>query len=158
MPKTDPKLAQFGGLDHSLMQRLLGYNLAQAAIPAYALYEKHIGTPLKLRQVDFTILSLLSTNEDVTQKKLSEALNVASSNLTVIVERNVKRELIARVPSEQDRRSQLLQLTPAGRTLLRKAWKIAEVMEADLLANFSAAERDRLFTLLQRVAAHRQHA
>jgi DNA-binding MarR family transcriptional regulator len=149
------KLNYIGGLRHDLMQQLLGYNLAQASIPPFALYEKYIGAPLKLRQVDFAILVLLSSNEDVTQKMLSTALSIAPSNLTVIVDRNVKRELIQRRPSEEDRRSQYLQLTPAGRALVRKAWKIASSMEAELLSHFSTTERAVLFELLQRIAVLR---
>lgn len=134
------------------MQRLLGYNLAQASIPAFGIYEQSIGAPLKLRQVDFTILILIDSNTDVTQKQLSGALGIAPSNLTVILDRSVKAGLIKRVPSENDRRSQLLQLTAAGKALAKKATGISETMEAELLSYFSAGEQVMLFELLQRLA------
>ena len=116
------------------------------------MYEHHLGGPLDLRQVDFTILTLIGSNPDVTLKDLAEALGIAPSNLTVIVERSVARKLIVREPSEDDRRSRHLRLTASGRALLNKAWKVAQQMESALLEQFSPAERAMLFELLGRVA------
>jgi len=62
------------GLDQSDLLRLLGYNIAQAAIPAYKLFDSLIGLPLGLRQVEFSILSLVQGNDKVTHKRLSSAL------------------------------------------------------------------------------------
>ncbi|MCS7100202.1 MAG: hypothetical protein NZL99_00750, partial [Burkholderiaceae bacterium] len=49
-------------LDEGAMQRLLGYNLAQAAIPTSRIFRLRIG-PLGLTQVEFTVLILLLTNQ-----------------------------------------------------------------------------------------------
>ncbi|WP_447777854.1 MarR family winged helix-turn-helix transcriptional regulator [Variovorax boronicumulans] len=138
------------------MQHLLGYNLAQACIPSFAIYDEAIGTPLQLRQVEFTILVLVSSNENVTQKMLSLALGIAAPNLTVILDRLDRRGLIRRERSEADRRAQHVQLTPKGRTLTRKASGAAEQMEGELLGHFSQAERAMLFELLQKVATFRK--
>lgn len=146
----------FGGLDHRQMQHLLGYNLAQACIPSFAIYEQAIGGPLQLRQVEFTILVLVSSNEDVTQKALSLALGIAAPNLTVILDRLDKRGLVRRVRSEADRRAQYVQITAKGRTLTRKAHLLSEQMEAELLGPLSQAERAMLFELLQKVASFRK--
>lgn len=157
MANEHGRLTDFGGLDHQRMQALLGYNLAQAAVTASLVYERSLGAPLGLRQVDFTILTLIDSNPNVTLKNLSDALGIAPSNLTVIVERSVAKKLIVREPSEDDRRSRYLRLTPSGRALLTKAWKIAQRMEAAVLQHFSPAERAILFELLGRVALLRQN-
>jgi DNA-binding MarR family transcriptional regulator len=156
MANEHGRLTDFGGLDHQRMQSLLGYNLAQATVTASLVYERNLGAPLGLRQVDFTILTLIESNPDVTLKTLSDALGIAPSNLTVIVERSVSKKLIVREPSEDDRRSRFLRLTPSGRALLNKAWKIAQGMEKAVLEHFSPAERAMLFELLGRVALLRQ--
>lgn len=157
MHKRDPQALPLpGGLDHGRMQRLLGYNVAQAGILSNAIYEEAIGTPLDLRQVEFTILVLVESNVEVTQKSLSLALGIAAPNLTVILDRMVDRGLVRRVRSETDRRTQLVELTARGTTLTRKASAIADDMEEELLGHFSAAERAMLFELLQKVAALRK--
>ena len=81
-------------------------------------------------EVDFTILTLIGSNADVTLKTLAEALGIAPSNLTVIVDRSVARNLVVREPSEDDRRSRHLRLTASGRDLLDKAWEVARHMES----------------------------
>lgn len=161
MTKFDPSqlhLQSFGGLDHRRMQRLLGYNLAQASIPTFAIFDREIGPPLELRQVEYTILVLVDSNSYVTQKKLSLALDIAAPNMTVILDRLVKRELIERTRSEEDRRIQFLKLTEKGRQLNEKACAIADRMEMDLLAHLSEAERAMLFELLQKVSLLRSTA
>jgi len=144
------------GLDQSDLLRLLGYNIAQAAIPAYKLFDSLIGLPLGLRQVEFSILSLAQRNDKVTHKRLSTALGVAAPNLTIVLDRLEQRQLVKRTRSPHDARMQYIQLTPRGRTLHAKAKQIADTMEDELLSHFSAGERAMLFELLQKVAAQRR--
>jgi MarR family transcriptional regulator for hemolysin len=144
------------GLDQSEMLRLLGYNIAQAAIPAYRLFETLIGLPLGLRQVEFSILTLVDTNDKVTHKRLATALGVAAPNLTIVLDRLEQRQLVKRTRSPSDGRVQHIQLTPKGRALHTKARQIADTMESDLLSHFSTGERAMLFELLQKVAAQRR--
>ena len=60
-----------GGLDHGSMRGLLGYNLAQAAIPSFKIFKKRIGEPFQLRRIDFTILMLVASNPNVTQRHVA---------------------------------------------------------------------------------------
>src|SRR5687767_6495583 len=136
MANEQDKLHNLGGLSHEVMQTLLGYNLAQASVTTDLVYKRHLGGPLGLRPVDFTILVLIGSNVDVTLKKLADALGIAVPNLTVIIERSVRRKLIVRVPSDEDRRSRYLRLTASGKTLLEKAWKQARQMESELVSHF----------------------
>ena len=144
------------GLDQSEMLRLLGYNIAQAAIPPYKLFESLIGLPLGLRQVEFSILTLVDTNEKVTHKRLSTALGVAAPNLTIVLDRLEQRQLVKRTRSPHDGRVQHIELTAKGRALHGKAKQIADSMENELLSHFSAGERAMLFELLQKVATQRR--
>jgi DNA-binding MarR family transcriptional regulator len=143
------------GLDQSEMLRLLGYNIAQAAIPAYRLFDTLIGLPLGLRQVEFSILTLVETNDKVTHKRLSTALGVAAPNLTIVLDRLEQRQLVKRTRSPHDARMQYVQLTPKGRALYVKAKQVADTMEGELLSHFSVGERAMLFELLQKVAVQR---
>lgn len=144
------------GLDQSEMLRLLGYNIAQAAIPTVRLFDTLIALPLGLRQVDYSILTLIETNQKVTHKRLSTALGVAAPNLTIVLDRLEQRQLIERTRSPHDGRVQYIELTQRGRTLHSKAKRIADTMEDELLSHFSAGERGMLFELLQKLAAQRR--
>jgi DNA-binding MarR family transcriptional regulator len=152
MANEHDKQRNLGGLNHEAMQTLLGYNLAQASVTTDIVYKRHLGGPLGLRPVDFTILVLIGSNVNVTLKKLADALGIAVPNLTVIIERSVRRKLIVRVQSDEDRRSRYLRLTASGKAQLEKAWSIARGMESELLRHFSPAEWAMLLELLGRVA------
>lgn len=151
-PRTSPDLHHIGDIDHSRMQTLLGYNLAQATIQTSAIYDAAIGSPLDLRNVEFTILSLVESNQNVTQKQLSLALSIAAPNLTVILDRMEAKRWISRTRGTKDRRSQHITLADEGRRLLKKALAIAATMESQLLSHLSTAETAMLFELLQKIA------
>ena len=145
-----------GGLDHGRMQKLLGYNLAQAAIPSLKIFNKRIGEPFQLRRIDFTILMLVASNPNVTQRQMSLALDVSAPRLTLVCDKLVERGLITRTRSEEDRRKQTIALTRKGVALVRKAERIADGMESELLGHLSESERAQLFQLLEKVARHRR--
>jgi DNA-binding MarR family transcriptional regulator len=136
------------------MLRLLGYNLAQASIPTMRVFRRHIA-PLGLTQVEFTVLTLLATNSDVTQGQLGRALGAAPSNLTNLLGRLEVKKLIERRRSAHDARAQTIALTRAGATLARKAGALADGMEDGVLRHLSDGERHMLFELLQKVARFR---
>jgi len=144
------------GLDQSCLQHVLGYQLAQANIPVRKVFVKHIGEPLQLSTVEFTVLSLVASNADVTQKQLSQALAVSAPNITTLLDRLEQRQLLTRVRSEADRRSQYIRLTRKGNALARKATEVSRTMEQDVLRHLTEAERAILVELLQKVARHRR--
>ncbi|WP_298927991.1 MarR family transcriptional regulator [uncultured Ramlibacter sp.] len=145
-----------GGLDHSRMTRLLGYNLAQASVPSNKVFDKHIAKVYALKQVEFTILQLASSNRDLSSKQLALALNIPAPNLSVILDRLQARELLKRTRSEADRRVQFIRLTAKGTSLANKADATASQMEQELLRHLSDAEQAMLFELLRKVAVHRK--
>ncbi len=138
------------------MQKLLGYNLAQAAIPSFRIFKKHIGEPFQLRRLDFTILMLVAANPGVTQRQMSLALDVAAPRLTLVCDKLEERELITRTRSEDDRRKQYIALTRKGAAMVRKADRIADNMEKELLGHLTEIERTLLFQLLEKVSVHRR--
>lgn len=154
--RGDRETALPGGLDHGKMRSLLGYSLAQAAIPSLKIFNKRIGEPFQLRRIDFTILMLVASNPNVTQRQMSLALDVSAPRLTLVCDKLVERELITRTRSEEDRRKQTIALTRKGAALVRKAERIADGMESELLGHLSDLERVQLFELLEKVARHRR--
>lgn len=145
-----------GHLDHHRLTRLLGYQLAQASIPTNRLFKSNIEAHCQLNKLEFSLLMLVASNEHVTPKRLSVAMNVPGPNLTLLLGRLEERGLLQRERSETDRRVQHLRLTSSGEALVQKLDTIIDRMEADLLSHLSPGERTLLFELLAKVAAHRK--
>ncbi len=143
-------------VDQSSLQHLLGYHMAQADIPAKAAFYKYIGEPLKLRHVEFTILMLVMSNPDVTQKQLAQTLAVSAPNITILLDRLVDKGWIERVRSETDRRVQHIRLTPAGADLAERSHQLSLGCETEMLKHLTDGERIMLLELLDKVARHRR--
>jgi DNA-binding MarR family transcriptional regulator len=142
-------------LDPSRLRHLVGYAATRASVVLKKSFTKHLG-PLRLKAVEFSILVLVASNARVNQKQLGLALDVSAPNMAITLDRMVERGWVERVRSTQDRRAQLIHLTPAGRLLVQKAEKIAATMEHEATQVLSEAERALLIELLEKVARTRQ--
>lgn len=140
------------GLDEGTLADVLGYQIALAAAATQQLFHRHIGEPLQLRAVDFSVLMLLLANAEVTQKRLGQELAVSPPNLTILLDRLQQAGLLTRERSEVDRRAQLIRLTPQGRALALQAQGISPTMEAELRRRLSPVERLMLIELLRKVS------
>jgi len=138
-------------LDQSGLTHLVGYAATLASVELKKSFRKHLG-PLKLKAVEFSILTLVDTNPEVNQKLLGAAIDVSPPNLAVTLDRMVERGWVRRERSERDRRAQLIKLTPEGQALTTRARKLAASMEQDALKVLSPAEQALLIELLHRVA------
>lgn len=150
--KHDAAASAAQALDQSCLQHVLGYQLARADVPTKKVFFKHLGQPLGLRPVEFTILMLIAHNDQVTQKQLSQTLAVSAPNITALLDRLAERGLLTRVRSETDRRLQHIHLTEAGHALACRADEVSRTMEHDLMRHLSEAEQAILMELLQKVA------
>jgi DNA-binding MarR family transcriptional regulator len=136
------------GLDDAMLHPLLGYLLAQAEVSARRVYRQHLGEPLALRPVEFTLLMLLLANGSATPTQLATTLQLPPPNVTVLADRLVQRGLLQRQRSAADGRGLDLLLTAKGSTLARRAQRVSAGMESGLLAPLSPAERAMLSELL----------
>jgi DNA-binding MarR family transcriptional regulator len=138
-------------LDQSRLHHLVGYAATRASVELKKAFTKHMG-PLNLKAVEFSILVMVAANERVNQKQLGQALDVSAPNMAITLDRMVERGWVERVRSLEDRRAQLINLTPAGAVLTQKAEKIASKMEVSAVRVLSEAERLLLIELLHKVA------
>ncbi len=150
----EPK-ARPAELDQSRLTHLVGYAATRASVELKKSFTQHMG-PLQLKAVEFSILVLVASNEQVNQKQLGQALDVSPPNLAVTLDRMVERGWVERVRSTEDRRSQIVVLTASGDKLVQRAEKIAATMESETLQVLSAAERLLLLELLLKVARGRR--
>jgi DNA-binding MarR family transcriptional regulator len=137
-------------LDQGRLLALVGYNCRRAYIPILSLFLQRL-EEYKLRPVDYSVLVLLESNGDVTQKRLSKAINVSPPNLAVLLDKLEQRKLIMRTPNPNDKRSQTLHLTDAGRDLVGRAEKMVSRVERDATSMLTDSERSTLIGLLQQL-------
>ena len=71
--------------------------------------------------------------------------------MVALIDELERQDLVARRRLPSDRRAYALELTPAGATLLARAGEVMAAAEAETLAALSAAERQRLHALLERL-------
>jgi len=137
-------------LRQDLLLSLVGYNCRRAYLSIMPLFAERM-EQYELRTVDFSVLSLLQANPNITQKRLSQAINVSPPNLAILLDGLEERGLLARQRNPLDKRSHTLALTPAGSRLCARAEKTASELERDATAMLTAAERARLLALLQKI-------
>lgn len=107
----------------------------------------------------FDVLAALSREQSwVTMSELTAHLLVSNGNVTGLVNRLVEDGLIARQVDPEDRRSQLVMLTPEGRAAFRDMATAHEGLVDSLFAQLSDEEMAALLTLTEKLnqTLHRQ--
>ena len=140
--------APAGRLNLAAMQHLTGFLIAMVDAPARRVFQRTIGKPYELREVEFTLLVLLQANHGAAPKQLAQALNLPAPNVTVLLDRMVERGLVERRRSPSDGRALEVHLTDKGQALALRVHEVSMTMEDSLLQPLSPAERAMLRELL----------
>ncbi len=160
MPKASsppaPDRTPLTRLTESDLHRVVGYQLAQAAIVTTQVFTAEVGTAFELRPVEYTVLALVQANPDLTARQLARALAVTPPNITVWLDRLESRGLVQRNRSQTDARMQHLRATAKGAALAGQATRRLLDGESAALAPLSVAERAMLVELLHKVALTRR--
>ena len=114
---------------------VLGCHIAQASVTTGDLFERHIGHPLGLRKVEYSLLMLILANGPLAPKRLAKALALSAPNLTMLLDRLQERGLLWR------------------ERIARVSAEAASTMELALFDRLSRAEHAMLIELLRKVAA-----
>ena len=107
---------------------------------------RRVPGPLTLPQFD--VMAQLHRNDGMTPGELTRELLVTAGNLTGIIERLVRMELVSRHSVPGDRRAVRLRLTTKGRRLMRSAIPRHRREVASLVSVLPAGELRRLRRLL----------
>ena len=94
---------------------------------------------------------LAGAEAPICQRDLAHRAGLDESTLVRLIDRLVARGHVEKRPSATDRRSNLLTITPAGRTAASEVFAVLERIEADLLGPTTEAERAAALDLLERI-------
>lgn len=130
----------------------IGFNLRmaqEATFQAFSRLSQEIGeSPGR-----FATLTLIARNPGISQTELSHAAGRDKSSLTPVVEDLVRRGLIERRRTDNDRRIYQLHVTAAGRTTLTQLTRCARRHERNLDRVIGTRDRKRFLMLLKKIAA-----
>ena len=128
---------------------LLGYRLRLAQQAVFRDYASTVGEVSPGR---VGILLLVEANPGVTQSRLARAVHLDRSTMVGVIDKLEERALIERRRGE-DRRTNGLWLTRAGRTLLARMKERIEQHERRFAARLTPAERGQLIALLEKLSS-----
>ncbi len=110
---------------------------------------------LGLSHGEWAVLAHLAkgSGSPITPSQLADATGVAASSMTHRLDRMSARNLLTRAPDPGNRTRVLITLTEAGWLLFEAAVREANVVESDVLAVLTTAQRSELASLLEVVIA-----
>ena len=107
--------------------------------------------PFGLTHPQFVLLNQLSRSHGPTQGECSQALYIDKANLSGIVDRLERTNLVERMPDPVDRRYNRIYLTPRGRDVLAAARADVEALLRQVFRPLPVEEQERLQQLLGRL-------
>lgn len=134
----------------SLTSRRLAYLFKHAEKLMSELHVEALA-PFDIHARDLGVLLVIDRFEPASQQQVAERLGVDRTTMVAIVDALEDKGIIARHPDSEDRRRNVVELTPAGQDLLHRATAASDAAEAELLAPLTPAEGEQLRDLLARV-------
>jgi DNA-binding MarR family transcriptional regulator len=131
-----------------VLPRLLGYRLRRAQQTVFRDFASSVAQVSPGRA---GMLLLIEANPGVTQGSLAHAVGLDRSTMVGVIDALEDGGLIERRRGD-DRRTNGLWLTRAGRTFVARLRRRIELHERRVAAHLSAAERDTLLALLEKLA------
>ena len=132
------------------LEHWVGFNLRMAQEAAFAAFS-HLSREIGEKPGRFATLTLIGENPGISQSTLGQANGRDKSSMTPVLEDLVRRGLVQRTRTEQDRRSYKLMLTAAGEKTLTRLMACARKHEQHLDRLIGPKERARFLRTLKRV-------
>ena len=140
------------GFENPAHEALLSiyYSAARIRKRASEFFRRH-----GLTDVQFNVLSLLKHQRGesggLTQVELSRMMLVNRANITTLIDRMEKADLVARKPVPNDRRYNIVELTPHGLSMYQKVQGIYKKKIAEIMEVLDKEEQDALMAILEKL-------
>ncbi|MBE1602414.1 DNA-binding MarR family transcriptional regulator [Streptomyces stelliscabiei] len=106
------------------------------------------------RKWHYAVLASLRDIGPASQAALSERTGVYRSDMVGVLNELAGRDLVERAPDPDDRRRNIITISPRGHRYLLRLDKILDDVHDELLAPLTPTERDQLVALLLRLLDH----
>jgi DNA-binding MarR family transcriptional regulator len=104
----------------------------------------------RLSFIKFLVLKVLATKGEVmTPSEIAEWTQTEGHNITTLIRRLAKDDLISTKPSDKDRRSTEVILTDKGRETLDRVMPIARDIIEKLMSSFTEADAEKFSQMLE---------
>ncbi len=111
--------------------------------------------PFGLTDVQFNLMMLLqhqsSPDQGLSQTQLSDMMLVNRANITSLIDRMEKSNLVVRTPATFDRRCHIIKLTGHGRKLLAQIEPLYAKEVKKIMTAVKGTEQKRLITTLEKI-------
>jgi MarR family transcriptional regulator, organic hydroperoxide resistance regulator len=121
----------------------LGYWLRRLSDEVHGRFERELAAH-DVTVAQWTVLVTVHRGDASTTREVARYINIDAGAVSRLVDRLVAKGLMGREADPASRRSLLLVLTPAGRSLVPRLVEIADRNEAHFFGALDPAQRDRL--------------
>ena len=112
-------------------------------------------SPLGLTARQYNYLAVIYVEGRVTPNEISRLIHTANASVTSMLNSLERDGLITRTEHPDDKRSFVVELTPAGKALYDQAFKVNHAHTGQMMARLSAAERKQLHRAVSSSSAKR---
>jgi len=114
--------------------------------------------PFGMTDVQFNLMMLLKyqsgSEEGLSQAQLSNMMLVNRANITSLIDRMEKADLVVRTPAPSDRRSNIVKLTDRGRKLLSQIEPLYTKEVKRIMAALKKNEQKTLIAMLEKIRSN----
>lgn len=133
--------------------RRLGYLLKHAQLRMAELTAKAL-TPYGIDGRELGVLLVLASHEPASQQQAAQRLGIDRTTMVALLDALEGKGLVSRHPHADDRRRNVVELTDAGRDVLRRATEASDDAEREFLARLSPQAAQQLRSSLRTIVTH----
>lgn len=138
------------GLQPSAPDARLGFMLYRCGLAVARGFDRAL-KPIETTPSEAGVLSALAYSGPNHVRGLARMLGLGRQTMVNVTRRLDEAQFVVRVPSQQDARLSLFEITPTGRRKLGQIETIASAFDAELRAIVGAGREAELTPLLQRI-------
>lgn len=151
--KNGARTANAAELDFDLLPGLIGYQLRLTQLAIFNDFGKSLSDQA-ISPGRFGVLALIGANPGLTQSRLALATQLDRSTMVAVIDQLEARNLVERRAAPNDRRSNALWLTEAGKKLLRTMKQRVKAHETHIAAALGEEDAARLIEMLSKIRKH----
>lgn len=132
------------------IENLLGYHINVVSHFIQNQYNQKL-SEYGLTLAQAKVLYFLSEHGEQAQSEMQKRLYIKGSSMNGLVDSMLKKELILKQQSKEDRRTKLISLTDKGREIDGQLWNLINGTESQLGEGFTPEEQQKMISWLKKM-------